>query len=576
MIGEKISMKRVYLALAVLLTSLILCSCENTNAEWQEQFDLGTRYLAEHNYVDAEIAFAKAIEIDPKRAEAYIGRGDAFMAHANYQDAQADYETALELGREIEHYLKLSNGMVAQGQIDDAIELLKSAINDIQDDGRLQERISALQNVGGVNGSVYEWNHGLTDKPIDGAIVTLLKNDTNEVELSFRTQPDGTFNGYAIAGDYDFFVHAEKYLPVELNESVTEGHVRQIENIFLLKSDDGQSGNIEGITASAVTGEALPNVSVWYEQGWKATPSEEHDETLTQEDGKYEFLSVTPGYYTVFAEKDGYVTSFIHTVASDNGGGQITLSPILSDTELRIVLTWGEEPEDLDAHLAVNSASFASAFMTQSDVYFSNMVMNVGDTSILLDVDDTNSFGPETITVSNYVGQKYVYAIHDYTNKDNPFSHALAESGASVTVYNGSTVIGTFHVPSNVQGNIWEVFALDETGAFIETGGMKAFRYDMGHDEFGNEDGSYSIYGENNELLQYVVHEHDDNWSYNVYRTYDGQGNLIQSSEYNNEENIIRDADDNIIQYRVYSETGYTCYDADHNVLWEREYDEDM
>ena len=42
---------------------------------WQEQYDLGVRYLAEGNYEEAIIAFTAAIEIDPNRVEAYMGRG---------------------------------------------------------------------------------------------------------------------------------------------------------------------------------------------------------------------------------------------------------------------------------------------------------------------------------------------------------------------------------------------------------------------------------------------------------------------------------------------------------------------
>lgn len=38
---------------------------------WQAQYDLGVRYLSEENYEEAILAFTAAIEIDPKRPEAY-------------------------------------------------------------------------------------------------------------------------------------------------------------------------------------------------------------------------------------------------------------------------------------------------------------------------------------------------------------------------------------------------------------------------------------------------------------------------------------------------------------------------
>ena len=40
---------------------------------------------------------------------------------------------------------------------------------------------------------------------------------------------------------------------------------------------------------------------------------------------------------------------------------------------------------------------------------------------------------------------------------------------------------------------------------------------DIGHDEYGYEDGTYTIYDENGEVLQYTVHEHNEDWSYNAY-----------------------------------------------------------
>lgn len=56
------------------MSVLSLCACarENVGSTWQEQYDLGVRYLSEGNYEEAIIAFTAAIEIDPKRAETYI------------------------------------------------------------------------------------------------------------------------------------------------------------------------------------------------------------------------------------------------------------------------------------------------------------------------------------------------------------------------------------------------------------------------------------------------------------------------------------------------------------------------
>ena len=95
--------KHTYLCL-IFLVILGLCSCgqraeDGTNSEsptWQEQYDLGVLYLSEGNYEEAILAFTAAIEIDPKRPEAYVKAaeaydilGDAEAAHAIRENGYA-------------------------------------------------------------------------------------------------------------------------------------------------------------------------------------------------------------------------------------------------------------------------------------------------------------------------------------------------------------------------------------------------------------------------------------------------------------------------------------------------------
>ena len=60
---------------------LLLSACgQNTEAKWQEQYDLGMRYLSEGNYEEAIIAFTAAIEIDPLAADGYLALADVYIA----------------------------------------------------------------------------------------------------------------------------------------------------------------------------------------------------------------------------------------------------------------------------------------------------------------------------------------------------------------------------------------------------------------------------------------------------------------------------------------------------------------
>ena len=77
--GGEFGVKRTisFLLTAVLLLSLLACGAKDA---WQEQYDLGMRYLNDGNYQEAVITFTAAIEIDPKRPEAYLGAAEAYIA----------------------------------------------------------------------------------------------------------------------------------------------------------------------------------------------------------------------------------------------------------------------------------------------------------------------------------------------------------------------------------------------------------------------------------------------------------------------------------------------------------------
>lgn len=95
----------------ILLAALLLAGCAGKETTWQEQYDLGVRYLSEGNYDEAILAFQAAIEIDPKNAQAYIGVGDAYAGLAAQSNDAAEkqeyllsakdwYEQAKDLGDE--------------------------------------------------------------------------------------------------------------------------------------------------------------------------------------------------------------------------------------------------------------------------------------------------------------------------------------------------------------------------------------------------------------------------------------------------------------------------------------------
>ena len=90
-------MKRICSLLLTLALVLGLCACAQKadTPTWQEQYDLGVKYLSEGNYEEAIIAFTAAIEIDPKRPEAYIGLADVHTARGDTMAAMDVLNQAL-------------------------------------------------------------------------------------------------------------------------------------------------------------------------------------------------------------------------------------------------------------------------------------------------------------------------------------------------------------------------------------------------------------------------------------------------------------------------------------------------
>ncbi len=94
-------MKKSLLVLLIVLALCCVTSCADTAETvdtqelatvltWQEQYDLGMKYLLDGNYEEAIIAFTAAIELEPKQSASYLGLAEVYIA-------QNDFETALDI-----------------------------------------------------------------------------------------------------------------------------------------------------------------------------------------------------------------------------------------------------------------------------------------------------------------------------------------------------------------------------------------------------------------------------------------------------------------------------------------------
>lgn len=93
----RVKMKKFVTLFNALALLVCLCACKSTAARWQEQYDLGVRYLSDGEYEEAIIAFNAAIEIDPMQADAYLNLANAYIGMNNFDAAREILQRGYEL-----------------------------------------------------------------------------------------------------------------------------------------------------------------------------------------------------------------------------------------------------------------------------------------------------------------------------------------------------------------------------------------------------------------------------------------------------------------------------------------------
>lgn len=213
------------------------------------------------------------------------------------------------------------------------------------------------------------------------------------------------------------------------------------------EGDEGREGEVKGYVQDAMTGKGMKADMKIRERGKKTGTV--IDELTSGKDGSYTYGG-KQGKYTVEVSAKGYVTEYMDIEVmkgQTKTGKNIVLSPEVAEGEIRIVLTWGSSPTDLDSYAYGRSSSGAGF-----NINFTNYsIRDIGN----LDVDDISSYGPETITITD-TGASFEYAVADFRAEGT-----LGSSGATVKVYlPGESAAQVFHVPSE-SGLIWKVFKYD-------------------------------------------------------------------------------------------------------------------
>ena len=198
---EKYMRKREFLKRIIIILSVFLCTEVCTfmylftsgDNSYTRHLDLGNKYILSEDYDDAIKAFTKAIAIDEKKEDAYIGRGDAYKAKGDYASAWDDYEKAQELSGDT--------------------DLLRNKIG--------ETKISVVSESG---------------EGIDGAVVRLIGADHN---YEFLTDSSGLIAEVIFPEEYKVEVKKDDYELLRTELSAEKGGF-VAEQIQLSNAEDGE------------------------------------------------------------------------------------------------------------------------------------------------------------------------------------------------------------------------------------------------------------------------------------------------------------------------------------------------
>ena len=503
------SSKIIYVLLAALLIVLlgiggyIAYSFLNTSGSgkmYTEYLDTAERYIDGQDYAQAILTLRKAINEDPSNYMAYYEL-------ARVYELQGDIDSGihiLELGhnrtgsRTLAQYLAELQARTEEANNDD-LSFSQSTMADENKstgdsgetylDESLINKVSSSTSDGFArlygNGEIrqkqsdgyvpiYYQNAGLTayyrntadnpntitndGRPVFNAYPEMIRFDKAVLVFKYFNQSISIKKLYSIAGKslrvrqdnsenyYLEFPYSDITIRMYCDES---GTVKADNTVWLYLPPHvlHEKAVYKGQVVDAVTGKGLAGVSCVFSGNGRQTVSTDRNGFFTAE--------LDPGSWDLLLTKDGYMEvrdSFTLGAGEINSDNLYIMSGNLERGQIRIVLTWGDSPRDLDSHLegTTDSGRSLHVYYHQRSAAHSN-----GEEIADLDVDDTTGYGPETITINDLQG------VYDYYVVDFRSEGTMGQLGeAKVTVYMPDGSSQVVEVNSDCI-NTWAVLHID-------------------------------------------------------------------------------------------------------------------
>lgn len=468
---------------------------------YQESISTAEKYVADGNLEQAVVAYQNAIEVQPDKDGGYLGLAEVYLQ----QEEVSSAKVVLKKG-----YLKTESEKIRymlDGIEDGSLLTAAAAEKDIKEttlesSGKFGWDVSFLQKLENFTYQDFQAEFGSNPEVVkvakgelevvhpDLSAICYYSNtpEYDDIVDDRRDRPDETgmpervtldtldllfinFTGTVtldqlrsisssqvdpIVKDEMTYVELKTSSLVIRIETDEQGNVvsdQAWNEIILTEANKNRerTGILAGVVVNAVTGESVEDAVLEFEGRSGGTASETAE---TAQDGSFS-VELEPGKYDITITCDGYMEEIFEFEMQEGRnyiGEQFIISPSLAEGTARIVLEWGAEPRDLDSYLTGVNDRGDEVFVS----FYRKIFSSGGDTVAELDVDDTNGYGPETITLYDLNGV-YRYVVVDYMT-----TNTLQQYGATVKVYlpGQSPVTITVEPGAGIQ-NIWEVFELD-------------------------------------------------------------------------------------------------------------------
>ena len=450
----------VVLAAAAVAGAVLIRGSMNQK-RYREQLAYGDKYLESGEFSEAEEAYLLALEVDERSEDAYIRLCRLYTQRGDLELAGDILNRGIKITDSQRLKTLLALLLVKQPEDESALETLESlTVDGIKEvSGSPEINISLIQKLKNYTYKDYKVQFGgTTEEREDDGIVkvscedfegSLYFQDTKEnsevvdetiwkpfqtavpnyisledISMLLQNYPGSSdyetlrmMNGGKIKKEYSeeaqstvvVFTYGECEIYIASDEEGNITGSKIWNRIYPLRDglQDDNKGHVIGVIVDAVTGKGIPSASL----SAKPTGAGSTVTWTTESDGSYE-IDLEEGQYEIKVQKEGYIEdSFAIEVekGQQNDAGTVSLSPVLEKGEIRIVLSWGAAPRDLDSYLDGMSSDGNSVFVN----FISPIARHSSKVCAELDLDDLDGYGPETITIYDTDGE-YDYFVHDF------------------------------------------------------------------------------------------------------------------------------------------------------------------